>query len=231
MPWADSAATAKRWATDRAIDGWVFLAGDFPVEELGELTSGLLAAKSDGASILLVVPPGITPAIAEAALAAVVAEGAIELVPEGFFNAIVAAGLRDVRRVGVVGRSAAVVSAGLRAGAGVVIAVAPTTAPDRPALLRAQPDALIEPREFGAFAAARYGSDRTSRQRVLLNPGPAVVSDRVHRGIGGPDLCHREPEAPSCSSGSDTSSVGRPTYRKPGPSSCWPAAGPPPWRR
>src|SRR5262249_24475719 len=24
--------------------------------------------------------------------------------------------------------------------------------------------------------------------------GPTVVSDRIHRAIGGPDLCHREPE-------------------------------------
>jgi 2-aminoethylphosphonate-pyruvate transaminase len=29
---------------------------------------------------------------------------------------------------------------------------------------------------------------------VLLNPGPSVVSDRVHRAIAGPDLCHREAE-------------------------------------
>ena len=32
------------------------------------------------------------------------------------------------------------------------------------------------------------------RERVLLNPGPAVVSDRIHRAVAGPDLCHREPE-------------------------------------
>ena len=42
--------------------------------------------------------------------------------------------------------------------------------------------------------AARFASTRSHRQRVLLNPGPAVVSDRVHRAVGGPDLCHREPE-------------------------------------
>ena len=39
-----------------------------------------------------------------------------------------------------------------------------------------------------------YGTGRHHRQRVLLNPGPAVVSDRVHRAVAGPDLCHREPE-------------------------------------
>jgi 2-aminoethylphosphonate-pyruvate transaminase len=45
-----------------------------------------------------------------------------------------------------------------------------------------------------ALDAERYSSSRAHRQRVLLNPGPSVVSDRVHRAVGGPDLCHREPE-------------------------------------
>lgn len=29
---------------------------------------------------------------------------------------------------------------------------------------------------------------------ILLNPGPVVLSRRVRRALGGPDLCHREPE-------------------------------------
>lgn len=29
---------------------------------------------------------------------------------------------------------------------------------------------------------------------ILLNPGPVVLSERVRRALGGPDLCHREPE-------------------------------------
>jgi 2-aminoethylphosphonate-pyruvate transaminase len=64
----------------------------------------------------------------------------------------------------------------------------------RLSLLPAQPDVIIEPGEFAALDAERYASDRAHRQRVLLNPGPSVVSDRVHRAVGGPDLCHREPE-------------------------------------
>jgi 2-aminoethylphosphonate-pyruvate transaminase len=61
-------------------------------------------------------------------------------------------------------------------------------------LLDAQPDAIVEAGEFAALDQSRYASGRAHRQRVLLNPGPAVVSDRVHRAMGGPDLCHREPE-------------------------------------
>jgi 2-aminoethylphosphonate-pyruvate transaminase len=53
---------------------------------------------------------------------------------------------------------------------------------------------MIEPGEFASLDAERYSSDRAHRERVLLNPGPSVVSDRVHRAVGGPDLCHREPE-------------------------------------
>jgi len=29
---------------------------------------------------------------------------------------------------------------------------------------------------------------------ILLNPGPVVLSERVRRALGNPDLCHREPE-------------------------------------
>jgi len=53
---------------------------------------------------------------------------------------------------------------------------------------------MIEPGDFAALDAERFASGRAHRQRVLLNPGPSVVSDRVHRAVGGPDLCHREPE-------------------------------------
>jgi 2-aminoethylphosphonate-pyruvate transaminase len=53
---------------------------------------------------------------------------------------------------------------------------------------------IAAPEEFADLDGTRYASDRAHRQRVLLNPGPSVVSDRVHRAIAGPDLCHREPE-------------------------------------
>src|SRR5580704_17805798 len=117
MPWAESAGTATRWATDRAIDGWMFVAGDMPADELNDLATGLLAAKHDGAAILLVVPPRTAATPAEEALATVVADGPIEPVPAGLFAAAVAAEPCDMRRIGVLGRSEAVISAGLRAGA------------------------------------------------------------------------------------------------------------------
>jgi hypothetical protein len=105
-----------------------------------------------------------------------------------------AAGTADVRRRGVLGAARPPLEAGQRAGAGAVVALVNRDTEARVALLPAQPDAMIEPDAFARFDAERYGSDRSHRQRVLLNPGPAVVSDRVHRAVAGPDLCHREPE-------------------------------------
>ncbi|MDT9682408.1 aminotransferase class V-fold PLP-dependent enzyme [Streptomyces sp. TRM76323] len=32
------------------------------------------------------------------------------------------------------------------------------------------------------------------RRTVLMNPGPVVADERVRAALGGPDLCHREPE-------------------------------------
>ncbi|WP_078843119.1 alanine--glyoxylate aminotransferase family protein [Streptomyces albus] len=32
------------------------------------------------------------------------------------------------------------------------------------------------------------------RRTVLMNPGPVVTDERVRAALGGPDLCHREPE-------------------------------------
>ena len=77
------------------------------------------------------------------------------------------------------------------AGAGVIVGIVPMRSAERRSLLPAQPDAIVAPDEFSALDYARYPSDRAHRERVLLNPGPSVVSDRVHRAIGGPDLCHR----------------------------------------
>jgi 2-aminoethylphosphonate-pyruvate transaminase len=60
--------------------------------------------------------------------------------------------------------------------------------------LLAQPDVIVTPSEFAALDRSRYAGNRAHRQRVLLNPGPSVVTDRIHRAVAGPDLCHREPE-------------------------------------
>jgi 2-aminoethylphosphonate-pyruvate transaminase len=94
----------------------------------------------------------------------------------------------------VLGAGTATLNAGTCAGAGAVVGLAPDVPDARRPLLDAQPDVIVSPNGFAALDKARYAGDRAHRQRVLLNPGPAVVSDRIHRAVGGPDLCHREPE-------------------------------------
>jgi 2-aminoethylphosphonate-pyruvate transaminase len=99
-----------------------------------------------------------------------------------------------VRRLGVLGASREVLEAGHRAGSGAIVGIAGRDPVARRPLLDAEPDAIIAPDEFTDLDRDRYASGRAHRQRVLLNPGPAVVSDRVHRSVAGPDLCHREAE-------------------------------------
>lgn len=193
MPYADSAATARRWATERAITLWALVAGDLCADDVETLAHGFDAARADGARLALVVPHGHEPSAAERAAADLIVGGAP---PFGFFAALQAAGLDDVRRLGVIGATPDIVGAGHRAGAGAIVGLAPSDHDARRSLLLAQPDIIVTPGQFAALDAARYARARAHRQRVLLNPGPSVVSDRVHRAIGGPDLCHREPEYP-----------------------------------
>ena len=194
MPYAERADTAQQWATERAIGCWVWFAGDLDPGTLVRLRPGVVASREDGARWALAAPRGVEPSAAELDLADEVVVGAVPPKPWGVFAAMQAAGVSDVRRLGVLGATRAAVEAGRHAGAGAVIALAETDPAARLPLLPAQPDAIVAPEAFAALDAERYGSERTHRQRVLLNPGPAVVSDRVHRAVGGPDLCHREPE-------------------------------------
>lgn len=194
MPYAERQETAQRWATERAIACWAWFRGDLGDDALSALHAAAAESRGDGATWVLVVRPGDTPSEREHRLADEVVVGAGAPEPWGLFAAMQAAGASDVRQLGVVGASRAALEAGHRAGAGAVIALAATNPDARLALLPAQPDAIIEAAEFAALDAVRYASGRAHRQRVLLNPGPSVVSDRVHRAVGGPDLCHREPE-------------------------------------
>jgi len=109
--------------------------------------------------------------------------------PFAVFDAMRAAGVADVRRVGVLCASAAHVRAARAAGAAAVVAVG-----DPRALAAAAPDLAVTPEELDAAVAARYGPDGSQRRFVLLNPGPALTTDAVKRAAGGVDLCHREPE-------------------------------------
>jgi 2-aminoethylphosphonate-pyruvate transaminase len=194
MPHADSAATARAWATARSIDLWAMFDADLDAATLAALGPSLAAVRADGARVSLVTVPGDRPATAASEIADIVVTGPAAPLPYGLFAALEAAGVPDARRLGVLGRSVAVLEAAHRAGAGAIVGVAAGAAEARRALLDGQPDAIVEPAGFGALDAERYGTRRTNRQYVLLNPGPAVTSDRIHRAIAGPDLCHREPE-------------------------------------
>jgi 2-aminoethylphosphonate-pyruvate transaminase len=194
MPYAERADTAHRWATERAIGCWVWFAGDLDDAVLPALRDGIVASRADGARWAIVTPPGTAPTQLERDIADIVVTGAAPPEPWGLFAAMQDSGISDVNQLGLLGASRATLHAGRRAGAGAVVGLAADNPDARLPLLPEQPDTIVAPAEFAALDAARFASGRAHRQRVLLNPGPAVVSDRVHRAVGGPDLCHREPE-------------------------------------
>jgi 2-aminoethylphosphonate-pyruvate transaminase len=194
MPYARFADDAHRWATERAVTLWACFAGDLTPTDLEMIAAEAGAIKSDGARFALIVPDGKTSNASEAALVDLVVAGPAAPSPFGLFAALEAADVADVRRLGVFGASEAALDAAVRAGASAIVGIAPAAPEPRRPLVYAQPDAIVAPGAFAALDAGRYASGRAHRQRVLLNPGPSVVTDRVHRAIGGPDLCHREPE-------------------------------------
>jgi 2-aminoethylphosphonate-pyruvate transaminase len=193
MPWAEHRDTALQWARERAITLWALFSGDLPEATLQSLRASAAVSKEDGALWVLVLPPDHVPSAAELELTVLISLGPDAPAPFGLFAAMHQVGVEDVRRLGVIAASRAVLDAAHRAGAGAVVGIA-TTPDERRSLVPGQPDVIISPAEFAALDAERYASDRAHRERVLLNPGPAVVSDRVHRAVAGPDLCHREPE-------------------------------------
>jgi 2-aminoethylphosphonate-pyruvate transaminase len=194
MPYADSVATVRTWSEDRAIAVWTLFAGDLPTSDLATLGAELERVRNDGASIVLVVPDDVTPTPLERRLTDIVVRGPLPPAPFGLLVALAAADVPDVRRLGLIGGSRRALIAGQCAGAGAVIGIAADGISGRADLLLGQPDRIVEASDFATMDALMYGRNRSHRQRVLLNPGPAVVSDRVHRAVAGPDLCHREPE-------------------------------------
>jgi len=194
MPYADTVATVRSWSSERAIAVWTIFAGDLPTTALAQLDADFESVRSDGATVVLVVPDNVSPTPVERRLADIVVRGPLPPAPFGLLVALAAVDVPDVRRLGLIGGSRDALIAGRCAGAGAVIGIAAPGSSDRLDLLRGQPDRIVEPSEFAAMDAATYGKERRHREQVLLNPGPAVVSDRIHRAVGGPDLCHREPE-------------------------------------
>jgi 2-aminoethylphosphonate-pyruvate transaminase len=194
MPYADTVETVRSWAEDRAIAVWTLFAGDLPTIAQSALATGLERVRNDGAVVVLVANDDATPTPVERRLADIVVRGPLPPSPFGLLVALAAADVPDVRRLGLIGGSRDALIAGQRAGAGAVIGIASNGTSGRLELLRGQPDRILEPSDFAMTDAFLYGRGRQHRQRVLLNPGPAVVSDRIHRAVAGPDLCHREPE-------------------------------------
>jgi 2-aminoethylphosphonate-pyruvate transaminase len=194
MPYADTVETVRSWAEDRSISVWTLFAGDLPANTQAALATGLEHVRNDGAVVVLVAPDDVKPSPMERRLADIVVRGPLPPSPFGLLVALAAADVPDVRRMGLIGGSADALIAGQRAGAGAVVGVASHGHASRLDLLRGQPDRILEASDFATADAFLYGRARSHRQRVLLNPGPAVVSDRVHRAVAGPDLCHREPE-------------------------------------
>jgi 2-aminoethylphosphonate-pyruvate transaminase len=197
MPVADTAATAQAWATKRAIDLWVVFAGDIPGSVLAVLSPELDRVRLDGATIALVTTDAAEATSLERRLADLIIHGPEAPAPYGLLVALAGADVSDVRRMGVIGASVESLEAGHRGGAGAVVGLVRAESvggPDRGRLLAGQPDRIVGAAEFASVDAFFYGSGRANRERVLLNPGPAVVSDRIHRAVAGPDLCHREPE-------------------------------------
>jgi len=194
MPYADTVATVRSWAEDRAIAVWTLFAGDLPAAAQAKLATELERVREDGAAVVLVVPDEVTPTPTERRLADTVVRGPLPPSPFGLLVALAAADVPDVRRLGLVGGSRLALEAGHRAGAGAVIGIAANGPASRLELLKGQPDRIVDGAGFAAFERSQYGCDRALRERVLLNPGPAVVTDRIHRAVAGPDLCHREAE-------------------------------------
>jgi 2-aminoethylphosphonate-pyruvate transaminase len=194
MPIADHPGTARAWATERLVRLWVCFAGDLEDEDLPGVAAGLAAAREDGARVAVVMAGGSGHGGRLADSADLLLDGPAAPSPLAIFQAAQLLDVVDMRRVGVQGTSPDALEAGHRAGAGTIVGLATVASASRRRLLAGQPDRIVAPGELAVADARRWGSGRSLRQLVLLNPGPTVVSDRVHRAIAGPDLCHREPE-------------------------------------
>ncbi len=190
MPVALLPETAHRWATRRAIDRWIVILAGIPVEEHDALAAELRRITEDGGGVTLAGDPA-TPALAEVADRLVpdtAARDARTMATTAWLD------VDDIRRAGIVAAEPGRIVAGSATGAGAVVALlAGERRPDR-RLTWTEPDAMVTIEGLAALDAERWSASRAHRERVLLNPGPTVTTDRVHRAAAGPDLCHREPE-------------------------------------
>lgn len=192
MPRVTGPNTALAWASERAIDLWAIYGPDLAMLDARQLAGELASTRADGARIALLVTGGTDRQHPE--LGGLTVRSAMPPSPAGLHAALAASGVADVRRLGLLAVTPASIEAGHRAGVAAIVALR-TDRASAAELSAAAPDAIVGLDGLAALIARRYGSKRERRPLVLLNPGPSVVSDRVHRAVGGPDLCHREPEA------------------------------------
>lgn len=193
MPRADTATTAAAWARDRAIDVWAMCASDVPLIGVNVLAEALAEPLRDGARLGVVAASPATDWPTSDLPVAWEARGAAAPSPEGLLALVVMSGLLDVRRLGVLAATPEAVEAAHRAGAGAIVGLC-TGAVTADELAAASPDVIVTIAELAELDRQRYGTERERRRLVLLNPGPAVTSERVHRAVSGPDACHRESE-------------------------------------
>src|SRR5262245_37059791 len=119
MPIVDSAVTAQRWATERAIVTWAIFEADLEPDGWVELERAFEPVHDDGARLVCI--PG-TP------------DG-----PRAIFESVISSNTNDVRRFGVLCRSLEAMDAAHRSGVGAIVGIADAESADqRRSLLRGQ---------------------------------------------------------------------------------------------
>ena len=99
MPYADTVATVRSWSSERAIAVWTIFAGDLPTTALAQLDADFESVRSDGATVVLVVPDNVSPTPVERRLADIVVRGPLPPAPFGLLVALAAVDVPDVRRL------------------------------------------------------------------------------------------------------------------------------------
>lgn len=197
MPYARSKDTAAAWVQARKIALWVWFSSDLEgleSRELEQFHRSLRRVRDAGARCVQIVNSAVPE---PERLAGPDSESWIwpgAPTPTAIWRAMDLHDHDDVRTVGVIGTSSVSLEAAQRAGAGAVIGMADPDTDRRRQLVRSQPDHIVAAHGFAELDARRYATTRRPKEAVLLNPGPAITTDRIHRAVGGPDLCHREPD-------------------------------------
>ena len=193
MPYAKSADTARIWATERAIKLFAIFAGDLLTADVKTLTAQAVGPRQDGARFAVIVPEGGQPTPDERLLADIFVESKPAPSPFGLFLALEAFDLPDTRELGVIGGSVETLDAGHRAGAGAIIGIAGIAISARRHLVLGQPDVIVAADELPILDRVLYASHRANRQRLVLSPDAAILTDKVLRAFNGPGISRFDP--------------------------------------